>query len=562
MKYYNPNVIVLYILNASMKTNKENPMRIHINRYYTLIASTGMSLVLFFIITGCAPPQGEIQPAQQTQQISTPTLLDDTKHFISVASLGKRIINSDSFDQFKRKISLEYRNERVFLARVDEFSIGIPYSSLNQWDLALENGMIEGLLNEGFKLAEKLDFVGPRDSDEYIATSPQDAFYMHGIDLDHLSVIMKKYKSPLLLEYQVMEFSESPQINSAIVYFRMVDLASMKILASKVVKGGDLVEKLNDVNLKEYEHTHSAIKNFIFPFNLFNQFSKTAVLNIDILNISGAYKNSPSPKTMAIENGLITGLIENSRNKSIDPFLIEKTSGFKFKYPVVYNNIVFNTNPLLYENWSELINATGCTEVIMYRYIEDEGIYIRAIDAKNNGLILFSNVIPFSDNDNKGVISNHNNVSDLIARTFKFDVLSDKRLLIVDGDKHTIEADNYNIIRSKFNEMQLAIEEGIITALVRKSSSNDFSVYEKLKTLYLKRPWMYDEKIFNLNPLYLDNWTQLRNFGVDILIVYNNLIPYEKLSIESADYKKVALSYRVIDLKTGDVISANEINNL
>ena len=72
----------------------------------------------------------------------------------------------------------------------------------------------------------------------------------------------------------------------------------------------------------------------------------------------------------------------------------------------------------------------------------------------------------------------------------------------------------------------------------------------------------YDEKIFNLNPLYLDNWTQLRNFGVDILIVYNNLIPYEKLPVESVEYKKVALSYRVIDLKTGDVISANEINNL
>jgi hypothetical protein len=198
----------------------------------------------------------------------------------------------------------------------------------------------------------------------------------------------------------------------------------------------------------------------------------------------------------------------------------------------------------------------------MYRYIEDEGIYIRVIDAKNNGHILFSDVIPFPENDDKGVFSNHNSVSDMIGRTFNYDILTEKRLLLVDGDKHTIEADNYNMIRSKFNEMQLAIEEGIITALVRKSSSNNFSVYEKLKTLYLKRPWMYDEKIFNLNPLYLDNWTQLRNFGVDILIVYNNLIPYEKLPVESVEYKKVALSYRVIDLKTGDVISANEINNL
>jgi hypothetical protein len=342
----------------------------------------------------------------------------------------------------------------------------------------------------------------------------------------------------------------------------MVDLASMKILASKVVKEGDSIEKLNDINLKEYERTHSAINNFMFPLNLYDHFSKTGVLNIDILNITGAYKNSPSPKTMAIENGLITGLIENSMNKSIDPFLIEKTSGFKFKYPVVYNNIVFNTNPILYESWSELIDATGCTEVIMYRYIEDEGIYIRVIDAKNNGHILFSDVIPFPENDDKGVFSNHNSVSDMIGRTFNYDILTEKRLLLVDGDKHTIEADNYNMIRSKFNEMQLAIEEGIITEQKKKSSSNNFSVYEKLKTLYLKRPWMYDEKIFNLNPLYLDNWTQLRNFGVDILIVYNNLIPYEKLPVESVEYKKVALSYRVIDLKTGDVISANEINNL
>ena len=544
-------------------------MRIHMNRNYILSVSMRLSLILGFIITGCTQLQSvtekfpSSQPVQYpTSQIQTPTLLDDTKHFMEITSLGKRIIDSASFDQFKRKISPGYSSERIFLARVDEFSIGVPYNPLNQWDLALENGMIEGLLNKGFKLAEKLDFVGPRNADEYIGNSPQDAFYMHGIDLGHLSIIMKKHKSPLLLEYQVMEFSGASQINSAIVYFRMVDLASMKILASKVVKEGDSVEKLNDINLKEYERTHSAIINFMFPFNLYDHFSKTAVLNIDILNITGAYKNSPSPRTMAIENGLITGLIENNRNKSIDPFLIEKTSGFKFKYPAVYNNIVFNTNPILYESWSELIDATGCTEIIMYRYIEDEGIYIRVIDAKNNGHILFSDVIPFSENDDKGVLSNHNSVSDLIGRTFNYDILTEKRLLLVDGDKHTIEADNYNMIRSKFNEMQLAIEEGIITALVRKSGSNNFSVYEKLKTLYLKRPWMYDKKIFNLNPLYLDNWTQLRNFGVDILIVYNNLIPYEKLPVESVDYKKVALSYRVIDLKTGDVISANEINNL
>ena len=53
--------------------------------------------------------------------------------------------------------------------------------------------------------------------------------------------------------------------------------------------------------------------------------------------------------------------------------------------------------------------------------------------------------------------------------------------------------------------------------------------------------WMYDEKVFNLNPLYLDDWGQLKDFGVETLVVYNNLIPYEELTSSSNDYKKVAI---------------------
>ena len=90
----------------------------------------------------------------------------------------------------------------------------------------------------------------------------------------------------------------------------------------------------------------------------------------------------------------------------------------------------------------------------------------------------------------------------------------------------------------------------MITALV----DSKISVYEKLKTLYLKRPWMYDEKIFNLNPLYLDEWSQLNDFGVELLVVYNNLIPHEKLNSASADYKKIAIGIRVIDISSGDII--------
>ena len=105
--------------------------------------------------------------------------------------------------------------------------------------------------------------------------------------------------------------------------------------------------------------------------------------------------------------------------------------------------------------------------------------------------------------------------------------------------------------------MNLSIEEGMITSLVKQK----VSIHEKLKTLYLKRPWMYDNKLFNLNPLYLDKWNQLEGFGVDILVVYNNLIPYQELLVSDYDYKKVAVGIRIIDVKSGDIIQVGELTN-
>ena len=104
--------------------------------------------------------------------------------------------------------------------------------------------------------------------------------------------------------------------------------------------------------------------------------------------------------------------------------------------------------------------------------------------------------------------------------------------------------------------MNLIIEEGMMTSLIKQK----VSIYEKLKTLYLKRPWMYD-KVFNLNPLYLDEWIQLEDFGVEVLVVYNNLIPYQELVASDSDYKKVAIGIRIIDVNTGDILQVGELVN-
>ena len=93
---------------------------------------------------------------------------------------------------------------------------------------------------------------------------------------------------------------------------------------------------------------------------------------------------------MAIENGIITGLIHNEKYIDNNPIIMEKTEGFKLKFPSVYNSIVFNTNPILYEDWSELFKETNCNLLMMYRYIPDNGLYIKIINVRNNGRIIYS----------------------------------------------------------------------------------------------------------------------------------------------------------------------------
>jgi hypothetical protein len=193
----------------------------------------------------------------------------------------------------------------------------------------------------------------------------------------------------------------------------------------------------------------------------------------------------------------------------------------------------------------------------MYRYINDYGLYLKVVDTKQNGKILFSETYSFKGQKDEGIIKNYEYVSSSLQENIKLNLIKEKKTLILNGDKQTVESENYFDNQPLFNEMNLAIEEGIISGLL----NNDISVFEKLKTLYLKRPWMYKEKIFNLNPLYLDQWKQLEEFGVESLIVYTNLIEYEKLNANEPDYKKVALGIRIIDVSTGDIIDVGKISN-
>tara|TARA_B100000029_G_scaffold116747_1_gene109651 strand:- start:7914 stop:9548 length:1635 start_codon:yes stop_codon:yes gene_type:complete len=528
---------------------------------------------LLIISQGCQNPavtdvmnqvQAAAQPSQivpqrssNTQQPAQTTSNAPAQQFIDIHALGKKITLHTDFGEFLGHLPKGKDKSRVYLARIDDFPLGSGYTGLDKWDMALETGFIDGLLDKGLTVAEKLDHVNPRNPSEYIGTSPQDAFYMHGINLKDLDMIRRDFKAPILLTYQIMDFSE---INlSVIVYLRLIDIKSMKVLSSGLIQVGESNNTMVKNDVSAFDDAYNIVKSVAdFPSSIFSKGTTIGLLNTDILNITGAYKNAPSKKVMAIENGIITGLIHNEKYKDAEPVIMEKTGGFKLKYAPVYKNIVFNTNPILYENWSEFIAETDCSFLFMYRYMKDNGLYMKIIDTNANGKVIFSKAYVFDGKTDQGIIQNHNIVAEQFKSNIDFGNLRGKKIMILDGDKQAVESEAYFNMQPTFNEMNLAIEEGMVSALVEE----DVAIYEKLKTLYLKRPWMYNGKIFNLNPLYLDEWNQLKEFGVETLIVYNNLIPYEKLSPGHPDFKKVALGIRVIDISTGDILDVSEFSNL
>ena len=371
-------------------------------QYYKISLSL-VFLSLILMVSGCLPPSGASamntssddgapppprKSRQSNNQASQPgtTAGIPAQKFIEVHDLGKKITSSRQFEEFlsyvpkgKDRPGPFSNSPRSYLARVDDFPLGSSYSALDKWDMALETGFIDGLLDYDLTIAEKLDHVNPRDPSEYIGTSPQDAFYMHGINLEDLNLIRKDVKAPTLLTYQIMDFSDTDL--TVVVYLRMIDIKSMKVLTSGLIKVGDDVSLPAEKEINAFNDAYEIVKNINdLPSSVFKSGVTIGLLNSDVLNITGAYKHAPSKKAMAIENGLITGLIHNAKYNNNTPVIMEKTSGFKLKYPSVYNSIVFNTSPVLYEEWSEFLSETECNILMSYRYIPDNGVSLKLID--------------------------------------------------------------------------------------------------------------------------------------------------------------------------------------
>ena len=533
------------------KHNNKN-IRIKYSGIFILFEPFSMVfMILMFFFASCS---SNINPPIITPP---PVIIDEAEKYMEIYDLGGRVTTHANFIELLSHLPTGKKESRIYLARTDDFPIGKNYKKLDKWDVALETGFVDGLLGKGLIVTEKLDHIRPRNPKEFIETSPSDAFYMHGIDIKDLELIKNNFDAPTLMTYQIIDFSDSEL--TLTIYIRVIDIEKMKIISSGLVQVEEPLDLLAQKEINAFTDAYEIVKNISdLPSSIFSQGKTLGVLNTDILNIKGDYREVLSKKTLAIENGIITGLIHNEKYNDDEPIIMEKFKGFKLKYPSVYKNIVFNTSPILYEEWGEFYNETECDMLMAYRFLPNNGLYVKVINVKANGKIIYSKAFSFNGREDVGLIANHDFVAEQFLSGFDFEIFNNRKILILDGDNQSVESKRYLENLSSFNAMNLAIEDGIVTALVGQK----VDTYEKLKTLYLKRPWMYEKKIFNLNPLYLNDWKQLKDFGVETLVVYQNLIPYEKLSFKDSKYTDVAISVKVIDINTGDIIGLSGITNM
>ena len=527
---------------------------------FTMKKNILLNLLMVSLLLQSCTIRDRLLSRQSKKNINIPKAeqnLRNAEKYMEVYDLGGRVTTHANFIELLSYLPKGKEKLRMYLVRTDNFSIGKNYQNLDKWDVALETGFIDGLLGKNIIITEKLDHIKPRNPKEFINTMPMDAFYMHGINLKDLDLIKNNYNTTTLMNYQIIDFSDNNL--SLTVYVRVIDIQTMKILSSGLMQVEETSRLAAKKDINAFRDGYEIIKNISdLPAEIFDRDVNLGVINADLLNIKGNYKEKLSEKTISIENGIITGLIHNEKYNDNEPVVMEKSKGFKLKFPSVYKNILFNTSPILYEEWSEFRDETKCNMLMTYRFLPENGIYLKIIDVNAKGKIIYSKAFSFNGREDKGLIANHDFIAEQFLSGFDFEIFNNRKILIMDGNHQSVESKKYLKNLPSFNAMNLAIEDGIVTALV----GQNIDTFEKLKTLYLKRPWMYEEKVFNLNPLYLESWKQLKEFGVETLIMYQNLIPYEKLKPNDPEYTDVAVSVKVIDIETGDIIALSGITNI
>ena len=124
-----------------------------------IITICSLSTALLFV--SCEPVSYTNTPKPQHHTIrkegAESSIRKDAQKFLDITQLGTIVIND--LNNVNKAFKGLDKNKQLFIAKVDNLTIGQEISGLNQWDIAFENGLIKGLLGKNFKVSEKLDYV-------------------------------------------------------------------------------------------------------------------------------------------------------------------------------------------------------------------------------------------------------------------------------------------------------------------------------------------------------------------------------------------------------------------
>jgi hypothetical protein len=316
--------------------------------------------------------------------------------------------------------------------------------------------------------------------------------------------------------------------------------------------------------------------------------TRAAVINEGYLQLGGPYQLHPH--ATAIEDGIVSALARSSPKG-----VAEKLAKFELKRDWQYDNMVFYMNPLCYRTWDELALEHDIQQVVLYRVIDCQDsatdaparctLFMKIIDLKKRGRTMWAGLVrgdeagwvpdPAVDAGRVAaaragrVPAEEEAVDASIALFNKFlaglapGVLkgSDPILLL------NTQSVMYDNSRASVTAKDMAAEDGMVTALVAR----DFSVVEKLASIYVNPASEYEDTMFYINPLFLEQLDMLLKYsGSEI----KKVIAYKKIEVEAAPQatglgaapqvklpEVAGLYIRVIDVSDGNIIYSGIVQN-
>ncbi|MDC7233047.1 MAG: hypothetical protein PQJ58_07430 [Spirochaetales bacterium] len=275
--------------------------------------------------------------------------------------------------------------------------------------------------------------------------------------------------------------------------------------------------------------------------------------------------------TEYFEKGLVKSIIDNQGRgfekltlppPSSDPKLASDVlSDWSLADWYIDEDLVFNTNPLDFEDWEELKKTYNVNKVLMYtvnRVVEKDNDYlgiqvgVKLIDADEKGLILhdtIENVVSVDYPDDKMKLL-HRYYLDVPSESLTgfqdklSEVLSDEGIR---GGIDAVMIKNDDI--STLGNYPVTIEDFILEQTLTNSltSGDTLNILEKLSKRQYKKNWQLSNAIFNLNPLMGGEYSEFEGYyNTQYMLSYKTLFAEQTGEIKEISDDKVELNKKIL----------------